>query len=60
MAARTWNKNAASKRIDSRIGGLPLNEIKIKEFVRDTDLRNLPGNVAYRFDAILVDFHKHC
>ena len=52
MAARTWNKDAASKRIDSLIGGLPLNEIKIKEFVRDTDLRNLPGNVAYRMNGV--------
>lgn len=52
MAARTWNIDAASKRIDSRIAELPLNEIEIREFVRDTDLTNLPRNVAYRIDSV--------
>jgi hypothetical protein len=52
MAARNWNKDTASKRIDSRIEELPLNEIEIKEFVRDTDLTNLPRNVAYRINGV--------
>lgn len=52
MAGRSWNKDTASKRIDSRIAGLPLNDIEIKEFVRDTDLTNLPRNVAYRIDGV--------
>ena len=52
MAARSWNKETASKRIDSRIAELPLNDIEIKEFVRDTDLTNLPRNVAYRMDGV--------
>src|ERR1700675_2242704 len=52
MAARNWNKDTASKRIDSRIEELPLDEIEIKEFVRDTDLANLPRNVAYRIDGV--------
>src|ERR1700687_1811327 len=51
MATRSWNKDRASKRIDSKIGELPLKDIEIKEFVRDTDLTNLPGNVAYRLDG---------
>jgi hypothetical protein len=42
MAARNWNKDTASKRIDSRIAEFPLNDIEIKEFVRHTDLTNSP------------------
>jgi class 3 adenylate cyclase len=52
MAAHTWNKDTASKRIDSRIAELPLNDIEVKEFVRDTDLTNLPRNVAYRINGV--------
>jgi class 3 adenylate cyclase len=52
MAARTWNKDTASKRIDSRIAEIPINDIEIKDFVRDTDLTNLPRNVAYRIDGV--------
>jgi class 3 adenylate cyclase len=51
MATRTWNKDAASKRIESRIAELPLNDIEIKEFVRDADLTNLPRNVAYHING---------
>jgi class 3 adenylate cyclase len=54
MAARNWNKDTASKRIDSRITELPLEDIEIKEFVRDTDLTNLPRNVAYRINGVHV------
>lgn len=52
MATRTWNKERASKRIDARIAEVPLKEIEIKDFVRDTDLTNLPRNVAYRIDGV--------
>jgi len=52
MATRTWKKERASDRIAAKIKGLPLNAIEIKEFVRDTDLANLPGNVAYRIDGV--------
>jgi class 3 adenylate cyclase len=52
MATRTWNKERASKRIDARIGELPLKDIEIKEYVRDTDLTNLPSSVAYRLDGV--------
>jgi class 3 adenylate cyclase len=52
MATRTWKKERASDRIAARIKELPLNDIEIKEFVRDTDLTNLPRNVAYRIDGV--------
>ncbi len=48
MATRTWNESRATKRIDAKIDGLPLKDIEIKEYVRDTDLGNLPRHVAYR------------
>jgi class 3 adenylate cyclase len=52
MATRSWNKDRASKRIDAKISELPLNSIEIKEYVRDTDLTNLPSNVAYRVNGV--------
>ena len=52
MATRSWNKDRAAKRIDSKISGLPLKGIEIRKYVRDTDLTNLPGNVAYRVDGV--------
>jgi class 3 adenylate cyclase len=52
MATRTWKKDRASDRIAARIKELPLTEIEIKEFVRDTDLANLSRNVAYRIDGV--------
>ncbi len=52
MASRSWNKDRAGKRIDSKISGLPIKDIQIKEYVRDTDLTNLPGNVAYRVNGV--------
>ena len=52
MATRTWNKDRASKRIDARIKEVPLDEIEIRELVRDTNLGNLPKNVAYRVDGV--------
>lgn len=52
MATRSWNKDRASKRIDSKIEALPLKDIEIKEFVRDTDLTNLPANLAYRLNGV--------
>jgi class 3 adenylate cyclase len=52
MATRTWNKNRASKRIDDRIAALPTRDIEIKEYVRDTNLTNLPNHVAYRVDGV--------
>ena len=50
--ARTWDKKRAAKRIDDKIAELPLKDIEIKEYVRDTDLTNLKRNVAYRVDGV--------
>lgn len=52
VGTRTWNKDRAEKRIDSRITALPLKDIEIKEYVRDTDLWNLSNRVAYRVDGV--------
>jgi hypothetical protein len=41
MATRTWNKDRAAERINTKIKALPLKDIQIKEYVRDTDLRDL-------------------
>ena len=46
-----WNKDRAKKRIDDKIASLPLKDIEIKEYVRDTDLTGLPATVAYRVDG---------
>jgi class 3 adenylate cyclase len=52
VATRSWNKDRAAKRIDDKIAGLPIKDIEIKEYVRDTDLTNLPKNVAYRVNGV--------
>jgi class 3 adenylate cyclase len=52
VATRTWDKDRASKRIDARIEELPIGDIEIKKFVRDTDLTGLPRNVAYRIHGV--------
>ena len=52
MGTRSWNKERASKRIDDRISGLPIKDIEIKEYVRDTDLAGLQNNVAYRVNGV--------
>lgn len=44
----TWNKERATKRIDAKINALPLKDIEIKDYVRDTDISNLSSSVAYR------------
>lgn len=46
-----WNKDRATKRINDKIASLPLKDIEIKDYVRDTNLHALPGNVAYRVDG---------
>jgi hypothetical protein len=45
-AARSWKKDTAAERIDAKIKALPIKDIEIKEYVRDTDLANLPRQVA--------------
>jgi class 3 adenylate cyclase len=47
-----WNKDRAKKRIDDKIAELPLNDIKIREYVRETDLTSLPSTVAYLIDGV--------
>lgn len=54
MATRTWSKDRADKRISSKIDGLPLKDIVIKEYVRDTDLTGLPNGTAYRVNGVHV------
>lgn len=52
MGTRTWNKDRAGKRIDEKIAKVPLKDIEIKEYVRDTDLSGLSNTVAYRVDGV--------
>jgi class 3 adenylate cyclase len=52
MGTRTWNKDRAVKRIDAKIKSLPLKDIEIKDYVRETDLTGLSGNTAYRVDGV--------
>lgn len=52
MSTRTWNNDRASARIKAKIDALPLRDIEIKPYVRDTDLSNLPPSVAYRVDGV--------
>lgn len=47
-------KERASERINTWLENLALKDIEIKEFVRETDLTNLPGNVAYQLIASMV------
>jgi class 3 adenylate cyclase len=52
VGTRTWNKDRAGKRIDSKMAALPVKDIEIKEYKRDTDLSNLSNTVAYRVDGV--------
>jgi class 3 adenylate cyclase len=52
MASRSWNSDRATKRINSKIDALPIKDIEIKTYVRETDLTNLKSNVAYRVDGV--------
>ena len=52
MTTRNWNEARAKKRIDEKIAALPLKDIEIKDYVRDTDLAGLPNGVAYRVDGV--------
>lgn len=54
MTGRTWDKDRASKRISGKIDDLPLEDIEIKNYVRNTDLTNLPSYLAYRVDGVHV------
>lgn len=54
MAARTWDESRAAERIQNRLNELPLADIEIKDYVRDTSLEDLPRNVAYRVDGVHI------
>jgi class 3 adenylate cyclase len=51
MATRSWKEDRAKERIDAKIDAMPLKDIAIKDYVRDTDLGNMPSNVAYRVNG---------
>ena len=51
---KSWNKDRAAKRIKAKIDSLPLKDIEIKPYVRDTNLSDLPSSVAYRVDGVHV------
>lgn len=50
MAKRTWNEDQAKSRIATRLK--EVNNVVIKDYVRDTDLRGLGTGVAYRVDGV--------
>ncbi|MER9949531.1 adenylate/guanylate cyclase domain-containing protein [Mesorhizobium sp. M0047] len=50
--ARTWNRDRAAKRIQTRLSEVRLQDIEIRKYVRDTNLDNLPRTVAYRVDGV--------
>src|SRR5271154_2168984 len=52
MGTRSWNKDRAAKRIDEKIAAVPLKDIEIKAYVRETELSNIPNTVAYRVDGV--------
>ena len=52
MAKRTWDKATAEGRIKKRLA--EVETIKIKEYVKETDLTGLPVGTAYRVDGVHV------
>lgn len=52
MAARSWSKDRASKRIDARLAEVKTKDIEIREYVRETNLEDLPRHVAYRVNGV--------
>jgi class 3 adenylate cyclase len=50
--AHTWNEERARKRINTRME--EVEEVDIKDYVRDTDLGNLPRSTAYRVEGTHV------
>jgi len=54
MGTRTWNKDRAANRIDKKIAAFPIEDLDIKEYVRETDLSNIPNTIAYRVDGVHV------
>lgn len=50
MGNRSWNEKAAESRISARLK--EVEQVTIKEYVRDTVLTSIPTNVAYRVDGV--------
>jgi class 3 adenylate cyclase len=50
--AKNWKKDRAKDRIDASIASMPISEIEIKEYVRDTSLADLPRTTAYRVNGV--------
>ncbi|MGH8784841.1 MAG: transcriptional regulator [Cupriavidus necator] len=52
MAKRTWNRQTAQDRIETRLA--EVKTVEIRQYGRDTDLTGLPNGVAYRVDGVHV------
>jgi class 3 adenylate cyclase len=52
MPTKNWSRSRAKERIAATIATLPLEDITIKEYVRQTSLADLPRHVAYRVDGV--------
>lgn len=50
MAKRTWSEDRAKSRIETRLA--EVSDVKIRDYIRDTDLTSLGTNVAYRVDGV--------
>lgn len=50
MAKRTWSKDAARERIQSRLA--EVDTVQVRDYVRDTNLADLGNGVAYRVDGV--------
>lgn len=50
MAKRTWDRAAAEGRIKTRLA--EVSTIRIKQYVKETDLTGLPVGTAYRVDGV--------
>lgn len=52
MANRTWERELAEERIRTRLS--EVEDVVIKDYVRDTNLTALPNGTAYRVDGVHV------
>lgn len=51
MAGRSWSETRAKKRIETRLKEVPLGDLEIRDYVRDTSLADIPKTVAYRVNG---------
>lgn len=52
MAGRSWSESRAKKRIETRLKEVPFNDLEIRDYVRDTNLADIPRTVAYRVAGV--------